>query len=511
MGVYERRRKGGTVYWINFVDQTGKQRQERGGTDRAAANRLLSQRRREVRDGTYVHANRSGAVTVASYADTWGAKRKNASASDDRQRLRDHVVPALGVRRLNDLTPADVFKFATSLKESCASRKTAKNVYGVFRTMVNTAFLEGLIPTDPCALPKRFWGRVAKRERAPYKRDEVLRLTRHQDVPHDTRVWNAVAFYGGLREGEICGLTIGDWDRDATPLGALSVDKQYAGKPLKTDRPRRVPVHPDLAAILDEWVREGFAVVHRRAARSTDPLVPQRVRGGAHPLALKHHSKSSAYKAFQRACAKADVEAHTLHSTRHTMVTWARRGRAPEDVLEVITHNAAGKIIDQYTHWHWEPLCEAVLCLRYDPEPPRLVYDAGYDASAETAEIPRENGGGAGNRTQTPAPESSGIDGKGADEPPSPGAPFPAEIREGDRIHVARHTQLAVLFLRACGAGAPCDDLALALARAVLDAPLVALARAVLDDGDHRFARATELADAILAAAASERGRRRAL
>jgi hypothetical protein len=34
-------------------------------------------------------------------------------------------------------------------------------------------------------------------------------------------------------------------------------------------------------------------------------------------------------------------------------------------VLEKITHNAAGRSIDQYTHWDWEPRCQAVLCLDY--------------------------------------------------------------------------------------------------------------------------------------------------
>jgi len=37
-----------------------------------------------------------GALTVAAYAETWGAARTNASAADDRARLRDHVVPRIG-------------------------------------------------------------------------------------------------------------------------------------------------------------------------------------------------------------------------------------------------------------------------------------------------------------------------------------------------------------------------------------------------------------------------------
>jgi hypothetical protein len=94
-------------------------------------------------------------------------------------------------------------------------------------------------------------------------------------------------------------------------------------------------------------------------------------------------------------------------------------------VLEKITDNAAGRIIDQYTHWDWEPLCQAVLCLDdsgmaaarplraalpiVEPQPVVAaafsggplrapVYDARYDARSLEPEIIDEYSGGAGNR-----------------------------------------------------------------------------------------------------------------
>jgi hypothetical protein len=61
-----------------------------------------------------------------------------------------------------------------------------------------------------------------------------------------------------------------------------------------------------------------------------------------------------------------------------------------------------------------------------------------------------------------------------------------------------RTAALAELFLRACAIGAPCDDLAVALANAVVDAAGVRLALEVLAGGELRFARATELAERVL-------------
>jgi hypothetical protein len=174
-----------------------------------------------------------------------------------------------------------------------------------------------------------------------------------------------------------------------------------------------VPVHPALAVLLDAWWRDGFELTFGRRPRSSDWIVPRR-RASDRP-----HTKSSAYKAFQRACELLGIENRSLHSTRHTMITWTRRGGARADVLEKITHNAAGRIMDQYTHWDWQPLCEAVLCRDYAgvaagrargavqlvASPSTVTaalaggpiqapaYDARYDACSGSIEIVDESGG----------------------------------------------------------------------------------------------------------------------
>ena len=76
---------------------------------------------------------------------------------------------------------------------------------------------------------------------------------------------------------------------------------------------------------------------------------------------------------------------------------------------------------------------------------------------------------------------------------------------------------LAELYLRACAVGAPCNDLAEAMANAILESEVVRLAQAVLRGAKHRHASATELAARVLEAAqdrstrsqpAAERSRR---
>jgi len=422
MGVFGRKRKNGsTVYYVTFL-HGGRQVQERSGTDRRAAGALERQRKREVAEGTYSAQHRSGAVTFERFAETWLSNRTNVAASDDARHIRTYAVEFFRDARLSDIARADAYRFALALRDT-QKRKTAKNIWGTTRTLFRDAHLQGLIATDPCALPRGFWGRAVSVPRAPYSALEARTLTEHPDVRPDFRVWLALALYTGMREGEVCGRRFRDWDPEGAPLGAITVASQYRDEPLKTKRPRRVPVHPALHRVLVAWRDGGFELVFGRPPTADDWIVPRRGR-----IDLPH-TRSSAYKAFQTACELAAVTPHSLHSTRHTFITWARRGGARADVLEVVTHNAAGKIIDQYTHWDWAPLCEAVSCLDYGAETsganvtavpaeapgaspgipvratdsapvPMPFYDAGYDAETETAENMLFGGGGAGNRTR---------------------------------------------------------------------------------------------------------------
>jgi hypothetical protein len=178
--------------------------------------------------------------------------------------------------------------------------------------------------------------------------------------PPGVRVLNSIFFYTAVREGEGCGLTWRQWTRDSLPLGPLAVDWQYDHKPLKMEeQPRRVPVHPVLAKALDWWWRDGFALTYGRAPALDDFIVPRLAAGRwnqARILGIKSesHTKGSGYKAFTRACEKLDIECRSLHSTRHSAITAARRGDQTGALLaplERITHNAKGAIIDCYTHW----------------------------------------------------------------------------------------------------------------------------------------------------------------
>jgi hypothetical protein len=72
-----------------------------------------------------------------------------------------------------------------------------------------------------------------------------------------------------------------------------------------------------------------------------------------------------------------------VHDTRYTFISLARRDGARKDVLERITHNATGDVVDRYTTFDWAPLCEAVACLRLSLDP-IVQSDSGSSSGAST-------------------------------------------------------------------------------------------------------------------------------
>jgi integrase len=363
MAVAPRKQKKGTVYRVANRLKSGKMCFEFVGTDKREAQRRDAAMKREIKAGTYSRV-RTGEVTVAAEAEAFFEGRKVRSVADELRNYELHVFGRCAwftELRLVDVRPSHIARLVDDLEKPYEGEdgemrtlapKTIKNIIGTLHTMFGDAVLAERIPSNPIILKR---GRIKVVPRIPkvaYPTADLAKILLG-NAPPDARVWAALAIYTGMREGEICGRRMRDWDPESTPLGCLTVMTQYDDQPLKTDRPRRVPVHQDLSRILTWWRSVGWELVHCRKPRPDDWIVPSQVLDGP-------HTKSSAYKMWVRTLDLVGVSNTGPHCARHSFLTHARRAGAREEVIEKVTHNAKGTIVDQYTHWDWDPLCEAV-------------------------------------------------------------------------------------------------------------------------------------------------------
>lgn len=366
MAVVSRKRARKTVLYV-VTYWNGRQHWERCQSgDRRDAERLDAKRKDEVRSKIYTPPKSGARSTVARYAAGWIKARKNRSADNDSYcmdiALSDKTFAEL---QLDAVRPRHVHALIDALKAADRwSPKTITNALGVVKTMFRDAVIEEDIPSNPCVIPRGKLSRRPAKQRTAYTQSEVELLLGRSGVQR--RAFVALAICTGMRAGEICGRRWRDWDRSTAPLTALLCNSQYDGAPLKGDdgeraRPRTIPVHPVLEAVLRWWWAEGWELVNRRRPMPDDWIVPSS-RG-----VEQCYTKSGATKLWALACKDAGVTSRSLHSTRHTFITFARRASGRTDLVESITHNAAGATIDQYNHFEWEPRCAVVASVVYTP------------------------------------------------------------------------------------------------------------------------------------------------
>ena len=431
-GIRERTyRSGKRAYWVSFVDATGKRVQEVGGTTIEEAKRLLAQRKREVDEGTYQRGGGTGEQTIATYAERWIELRRAEgvrAAHTEESILRTHIIPALGSVRLSTLRPRDVAKWIRGLSRGPLAPKTIRNLHGVLSAMLSRARFDELIVDNPAkGLPRNVLPKDRRaREVGAWTRAEVETFISDERIPEDRRVGYAIAAFTGARVGEVAGMRWRDLDTDARPLWRWALRTQYDGRPLKTEHPRDVPIHPELQRILAAWRLDGWARLMCRVPKPDDFVLPRPAKGrGRRPQHSKvpHHTYNSlGAKAVHRHAAKIGIDStgRDFHSFRRAMITIARTDGARAELLERVTHNSAGEMIDAYTYFGWEALCSAVSCMRVQVRRGEVIplrRAAGEDTRGDASGDARGARGGKPSGSSTLRMEAVGVEPTSASGP----------------------------------------------------------------------------------------------
>ncbi len=420
MAIVTRKDAEGPVYYV-ANKWNGRQKSERVGRNRREAERRDAAMKKEIAAGTYQPPGERPKLLVCDIVGLYHAKRTIKSAHDEQAYSRNHMEPREWLWRMpaNEMRPAHcdrlIAELRATLKPDGKRRLTDKTIMDVLQLLKRvfaSAIRAELCDRQPVVLEHGVWDHTPQK-REPYTAAEVVVLISHHLIPWPTRVLIALWMLAGLRQGEGCGLKWKRLDLHSEPLAGLELVEQWRGETLKTKKGRSIPVHQALLAILREWGDRGFELYTGRKPTPEDYIVPELNGFGDWDCFGKHTS----YRRFIDACELVGIRPRTLHSCRHTFVTLCRRGGARADVLERVSHNASGKMIDRYTHFDWAPLCEAVSCLRLEsferpPEPPALGGNGEGDKLPELPEseaFPADTSTGASGQLVVCRPRQSRI------------------------------------------------------------------------------------------------------
>ncbi len=177
------------------------------------------------------------------------------------------ISPVIGGRSIRTLTRDDGEdvrdKLDRALDSKIIQHTTARNAWGALTNVLKSAFAarDRSLRVLPAALhvgilpPKR----GNSRQRPWLYPNEWRQFYACEAIDVALRTTCAVALYTGLRPGELRALTVNDVDLTARTITvSKSVDARTGlTKPPKTERGQRVvPIHPELAPLLEELVSQ---------------------------------------------------------------------------------------------------------------------------------------------------------------------------------------------------------------------------------------------------------------
>jgi integrase len=300
--------KRGSTWWIDFRVEGRRFRESAGTTRKAEAREFLLARISEEREATA----REGTVRMA---DLWDAFVEENGSDYNRESSWARAIAHWGEDfDASSLTPAECSRWSRSLTGGGQSAATVRRWIAAVAAVFAWGARAGIIDANP------FIG--SWRPQVARQRKEGLEMAAVADVlaaVKGTELERAymLAFFAGLRRGEIAAATWADVDLDR---GMIQVrGTKTAGSE------QAVPLHPELAKFLAGLPeREG-------------PLA-----GTDSPARLSH---------LIRQARREHPELPGLHSGRHTLGTaLARAGVDMARVQKVLRHTKITTTIDFYAH-----------------------------------------------------------------------------------------------------------------------------------------------------------------
>lgn len=279
-GVFERV-PGSGVWWIRYVDSTGRLIREKIGARRTAEKAYQLRKAQALEHRVFGRPVRDRTLTawLAEYTDGRAAVVKSPS---DLRRFQRLWTAELGATKLRQLSEAQV-RAVIARRAAAVSRQTVAHEVGFLRRAVAAAVRDGLAESNP--VPRH---KAPRGGRVRYLTDEEESRLLAELTPFGV---DLVLFAAntGLRQGEQFGLRWQHVDLDARLLRIPTS---------KTGEPRTVP--------LNETAR---AILRRQPRRLSDPRV----------FPTNCHNWQA--RQFQPAMQRAGIEDFRWHDLRHTFAS----------------------------------------------------------------------------------------------------------------------------------------------------------------------------------------------
>jgi integrase len=340
------------------VDETGRRRQKWHGSFRTRKEAEVARAKLvdNVHSGTYIAPDRT---TLSEWVtDSWlsmtATRVKPSTLFSYRRNLEIHVLPTLGAKTLQQITPTMLNTLYAQLASDDGSRyalsaKTISYIHTTIHKVLGDALDADLVGRNVADRAKP--PRPSRRSTAGIQSWDTAELRTFLQAVAGTRleaIWRLAAMTG-MRRGEVLGLRWADIDLDAARLSIrqalVAVGYEVIESTPKSHSARVV----DLDAETVELLRAHRARQDEERAvwgadyEDADLVVAKEEGEPIHP-----HTFS---QSFERIIANAGLRRILLHDLRHTHASLAlKAGVRVKVVSERLGHESPAFTLKQYAH-----------------------------------------------------------------------------------------------------------------------------------------------------------------
>ena len=322
------------------------------GKTQAEVRKKLTEAQAQIDGGAFVAPSK---ITVAEWGRTWlsdclhGKNQETVSSYESKLRL--HIIPAIGQRRLTELRPLTITNFYNQLQDKGLSDKTISCIHGALHKMLQDAMTNELVKENVCDKVHPPKTNTVKQEMHPLKDQQVSAfLLAIKGTPFEPLFYTAL--FTGARESELIGLTWNciDFERGTIHLyRQLKRDrakKEYVFTTLK-NRESRTFAPPANVLTMLKAVRKNQAEWQLKAGEcwnNTDNLVFTNEIGG-------HLCTFTVYNHFKRVMDGMGLHEVRLHDLRHTYSVLAlQNGMDYKTLSHNLGHATVAFTMDVYGH-----------------------------------------------------------------------------------------------------------------------------------------------------------------
>lgn len=278
---------------------------------------------------------------------------RESTLTKSSQVLINHVLPYLQDKKLADLTVPVLQKWKKEIEEKQLGIVMKKNIFKEFRALLNFAVKMEYIPSNPLTKVGNFKDAYeTKKEMDFYTPDEFLQFISAarksaEEQPNNLYEWNYyvffnIAFYTGMRKGEINALKWTDIDGDLIHV-KRSITQKLKGEdretpPKNKSSVRTLQIPEPLKRILDE---------HYTRYKIVDAFSDDwRICGGIQCL-----RDTSVYNRNKKYAQQAGVKTIRIHDFRHSHASLlANEGINIQEIARRLGHSKIEITWNTYSH-----------------------------------------------------------------------------------------------------------------------------------------------------------------